>query len=382
MTVKCHPSRNNGGRTHLRQTTIKEVAKMAGVSLMTVSRVINSPERVSSKTYEVVHEVIKRTNYIHNRLASGLSRSRTDQVAVLVPSLSNLVFSDLLNGMASLLEPKEIQMMVGNYHYIQRKLEDQIRLFLEWSPDAMVIVGPVPEAVTPLLRRSGIPVVETVEIVDPPFDCSVGISHEAAGYAMAQYLTDLGYRRMATISANAGLERRTAQRISGFSRYLAENCFPRAQPMELENRSSIAEGKIAMRHILGAARHPEAVFCANDDLAFGAMMACVEAGLDIPEDMGIAGFNALDIALQCIPSITTIKVDRFHIGELSAQILLKRLSGENDKNKVCLNVGFTIIPGVSTHSKHKSSAADSVAEHAENFPKNASKRPKEIPGKL
>jgi Transcriptional regulators len=318
---------------------------------MTVSRVINSPERVAAGTRELVHQAIKETGYIHNRLAGGLSGSRTGQVAVLVPSLSNLVFSDLLNGMASVLEPGEIQMMVGNYHYIQKKLEGQIPLFLEWSPDAMVVVGQVPKAVAPLLRKSGLPIVEAVELVEPPFDCNVGISHEAAGYAMARYLTEQGYRRMATISANAGLEQRTAQRISGFCRYLAENGFPPTPGVALESRSSIAEGKSAMRRVLEAADRPEAVFCANDDLAFGAMMACMEAGLRVPDDMGIAGFNALDIALQCIPSITTVKVDRFRMGELAARMLLDRLAGTGGPAGRSLDVGFTIIPGMSTHAR-------------------------------
>ncbi|MCL2123362.1 MAG: LacI family DNA-binding transcriptional regulator [Desulfovibrionaceae bacterium] len=356
MGIKLHLSQapvvRRADRRSLKRMTIKDVAKMAGVSLMTVSRVINSPDRVSSKKLDAVHLAIKKTGYIHNRLAGGLSGSRTGQVAVLVPSLSNLVFSDLLNGVASVLEPKQIQMMVGNYHYMQKKLEEQIPLFLEWSPDAMVIVGPVPRPLCPLLRKNGIPVVETVELVVPPFDCNVGISHEAAGYAMAEYLTGLGYSRMGAISANAGLEKRTAQRISGFRRYLAENGFDVPVEVALEGRSSIAEGKKAMCMMLAAPHRPEAVFCANDDLAFGAMTACLEAGLHVPDDMGIAGFNALDIALQCIPSITTVKVDRFGMGELAAHMLLERLSGNKKPDGTSLDMGFSIVPGMSTCKKY------------------------------
>ena len=91
---------------------------------------------------------------------------------------------------------------------------------------------------------------------------------------------------------------------------------------------------------------PEVVFCANDDLAFGAMMACLDAGLRVPEDIGVAGFNALDLALQCRPSITTVNVDRHRMGVLAARLLLSRLSGENGAER--LDVGFTVIPGQST----------------------------------
>lgn len=112
--------------SEFRQITIKDVARLAGVSLMTVSRALNRPELVSAKTRELVRQAVERTGYIPNRLAGGLSGLHTGQVAVLVPSLSNLVFSDLLNGLASVLEPHGMQMMVGNYHY------------------ALVLVGPRP----------------------------------------------------------------------------------------------------------------------------------------------------------------------------------------------------------------------------------------------
>ncbi len=335
------------GASGTARATIRDVAKLAGVSLMTVSRAINTPHLVSDKTLKEIHRAIDRTGYIPNRLAGGLSGSRTGQVTVLVPSLSNLVFSDLLNGMASVLEHRGMQMMVGNYHYTQKKLEEQIPRFMGWSPDALVLVGPVPKSAQPLLRRRGIPVVETVELIDPPFDCNVGISHEAAGRAMAAHLAGLGYRRMAAVSANAGLEQRTSQRIRGFCRHLEESGFPPPTRMELQGRSSIAVGKQAMRRILETGPRPEAVFCSNDDLAFGAMMACVEAGLKVPDDMGIAGFNALDIALQCIPSITTVRVDRFRIGEIAARMLLGRLEGTTRPGEKA-DVGFSVVPGRST----------------------------------
>lgn len=314
--------------SEFRQITIKDVARLAGVSLMTVSRALNRPELVSAKTRELVRQAVERTGYIPNRLAGGLSGLHTGQVAVLVPSLSNLVFSDLLNGLASVLEPHGMQMMVGNYHY------------------ALVLVGPAPRSAASLLRARALPMVETVELIDTPFDCNVGISHQDAGAAMAAYLTQQGYRSAAAVSANAGLERRTSQRIEGFCRYLAANNFPQPVRLDLENRSSISEGGKAMRRILDLPERPEVVFCANDDLAFGAMMACLDAGLRVPEDIGVAGFNALDLALQCRPSITTVNVDRHRMGVLAARLLLGRLSGENGAER--LDVGFTVIPGQST----------------------------------
>lgn len=279
FSIRNQPDGDPAAPSEFRQITIKDVARLAGVSLMTVSRALNRPELVSAKTRELVRQAVERTGYIPNRLAGGLSGLHTGQVAVLVPSLSNLVFSDLLNGLASVLEPHGMQMMVGNYHY------------------ALVLVGPAPRSAAPLLRARALPMVETVELIDTPFDCNVGISHQDAGAAMAAYLTQQGYRSAAAVSANAGLERRTSQRIEGFCRYLAANNFPQPVRLDLENRSSISEGGKAMRRILDLPERPEVVFCANDDLAFGAMMACLDAGLRVPEDIG--GLDSTRSILPC-----------------------------------------------------------------------------------
>lgn len=328
------------------QSTIRDVARLAGVSLMTVSRTLNHPDKVSAQTRQRVQLAVAKTGYIPNRLAGGLSGLRTGQVAVLVPSLSNLVFSDMLNGLASVLEPQGMQMVVGNYHYTQAKLVEQIHSILGWAPDAMVLVGPLPRSAVPALEKRPTPVVETAELLETPFDCNVGLAHNSAGAAMAEYLLELGYRSFAAVSANAGLERRTSYRIDGFCQCLASRGLPPPERLELPGRSSISEGRAAMRKILALPRRPEVVFCSNDDLAFGAMMACHEAGLSVPGDMGIAGFNGVDLALQCCPSITTVMVDRYRMGVVAGQMVLQRLSGIPQGLRE--DVGYKIIPGQST----------------------------------
>ena len=332
------------------QATIKDVATLAGVSLMTVSRTLHHPDKVSEATRKRVQDAIESTGYIPNRLAGGLSGFHTGQVAVLVPSLSNLVFSDMLNGLASVLEPQGMQMIVSNYHYTQVILERQIPAILGWAPDGLVLVGPVPVSAVPSLRSRGMPVVEVVELLETAFDCNVGIDHYGAGVAMAKHLLKLGYRKFATISANAGLERRTKFRVDGFVEQVMKAGMPVPARVELAGRSSISEGRTAMQQMLAQQQLPEAVFCSNDDLAFGAMMACQEAGISVPKDMGIAGFNGVDLALHCLPSITTVMVDRENIGVCAGQMILQRLSGTS--RGLRKDVGFKIVPGNSTRMIH------------------------------
>ncbi|MDO5538321.1 MAG: LacI family DNA-binding transcriptional regulator [Desulfovibrionaceae bacterium] len=333
-----------------RQTavTIKDVARLANVSLMTVSRAINSPDQVSEKTRLAVEEAIRKSGYIPNRLAGGLSSLRTRQVAVLVPSLSNLVFADMLSGLSSVLEPAGMQMMVFNYHYHEEQMERQIPHALSWAPDGLVVAGRVPESISPMLRERGLPVVEAIELLDSPVDCNVGIDHFRAGAAMAAHLADLGYRRAAVISATPLLAARTGLRVKGFAETFTARGGAEPAQLVVEDGSSISEGGRAMRSLLSGGERPEVVFCANDDLAFGAMMACLDAGLRVPEDIGIAGFNGLDIALHCRPRLCTVQVDRKSIGLMAGRLLLARIDGS--PNGQCLDAGFIVIAGQSTRS--------------------------------
>lgn len=340
-------TRSNGVKS---SSTIKDVARMAGVSLMTVSRAINTPDQVSPKTLELVKSAIRQCGYIPNRLAGGLSSQRTRQVAVLVPSLSNLVFADLLSGLGSVLEPSGMQMMVFNYHYRQAHMEEQIPHALSWAPEGLVVVGQIPSNISEMLRLRHLPVVEAIELLEDPVDCNVGIAHDQAGAAMARYLIGLGYKKAALISATVSLAQRTKCRVDGFCSCFSEAGLEYPQHIHLQGRSSISEGKRAMHSILSQHERPEVIFCANDDLAFGAMIACQEAGFNVPDDIGIAGFNGLDIALECRPCISTVKVDRRSIGVTAGNLIMERISGGNVGKKI--DAGFTIFKGQST--KHVS----------------------------
>lgn len=316
---------------------------------MTVSRAINTPEKVSEKTLEIVKEAVRRTGYIPNRLASGFASMSTGQVTVMVPSLSNLVFSDFLDGLASILEPRQMQMVVCNYHYHQDRLASHIVNALGWSPDALVVVGQFPEEAKPFLENRGIPVLEAFELLENPFDCNVGISHEMAGKDMARHLAGLGYKNVFAVSANDGLERRTYERIRGFCSFFCSSGIPVPRSIALPERSSIKSGARVMRQILESPDRPEAVFFANDDMAYGALMACRQMGVDVPKDIGIAGFNGLDLAMQCCPSITTVLVDRKRMGAESAHIILERMASSGERKSI--DIGYSIYPGQSTIKK-------------------------------
>ena len=333
------------------RVTIKDVALASGVSLMTVSRALRSPELVSDKTLGLIRDAVEKLGYLPNRLAGSLSGSPTQQVAVLIPSISNAVFSSMLNGLVHILEPAGFQIMLGNFRYNPALAERQAMSFLGWMPDAMVIVGPLPKPARTLAQRNGVPVVEVLELLSDPVDINVGISHEAAGYASASHLLSCGYRDIAVITAYLSVDRRAAQRLIGFNRKLAEFGVPAPVVHEIGDRSSIVGGRSCLENMLISRKLPEVVFCTNDDIAFGVLAACMGAGVSVPGEFGIMGFNGLEIAMNCYPQLTTTHVDMYGMGLRSAEAILARLSGQNS-SQVCIESSFSVIPGATTRKSN------------------------------
>lgn len=336
------PSKRGSGRV-----TIKDVALASGVSLMTVSRALRSPELVSDDTLRLIRATVEKLGYLPNRLAGSLSGSPTHQVAVLIPSISNVVFSAMLNGLAHVLEPAGFQIMLGNFRYNSTLAERQAMAFLGWMPDAMIIAGALPKPARTLAQRNGVPVVEVLELLADPADINVGISHEAAGYVAASHLLSCGYKDIAVITAYLSVDRRAAQRLAGFNKKLAEFGVPFPVVHEIGERSSIAGGRSCLENMLIGRKLPEAVFCTNDDIAFGVLAACQGAGVAVPGDFGIMGFNGLELALNCHPQLTTTHVDMYGMGLRSGEALLARLSGQSP-SPLRIETSFFIIPGATT----------------------------------
>ena len=311
-----------------KRLNLRDVAAVAGVSEMTVSRVQNRRGVVSARTRERVEAAIERMGYVPNRLAGSLARSTTEQVAVIIPSLSNLVFDEVLEGIAKTLASAGMNPLVGVTNYDPMREEALLLSMLSWRPAGVILPAIEHTARSAAaLKHSGLPVVEVMNTARAPIDIAVGIDQRAAGAALASHLWDRGHR----IFVYAG---RRVHDVSGEMRFAAlaaeiadRGGIVRAPPAEGGVPVALAEGKQALAAILESDSRPDVVVFANDTAAAGGIMHCMERGVAVPDDIGIAGYGGLTIGRALPDALTTIRTDREAIGRIAAECVLRRIDG-------------------------------------------------------
>jgi DNA-binding LacI/PurR family transcriptional regulator len=328
---------------------IDEVARLAGVSPITVSRALNTPEKVSEQTRVAVLKAVEDTGYIPNRLAGSLASNRNRTVGVIIPTILNSIFADKVQGLSDVLTPAGYQLLLGQSGYSPDAEADLVAAFLSQSPSGLVLTGGGHSARTlAMLGRSDVAVVETWMELEKPIDMQVGFSNEAAAFAVVEHLFDAGYRQIALVVAPVADNDRALERRVGFRRAIETLGLPSPAP-EREAMFSFRNGAQALTSILADHPQTDAIFFANDILAVGALLECRRRGIRVPEDLGIAGFDDLEIAAEIVPALTTVAVPRYEIGTESARLLLERLNGSDDAAHI--DVGFKIIVRGSTRRR-------------------------------
>ena len=328
-----------------RKPTLSEVAALAGVSQITVSRALRGSALVSRETVEKVQVAADQLGYLRNRLAGALAGGPSNQVAVILPSLSNIVFPDVLKGLEDCLEHAGCHPVLGISNYDPLQEEALIRNLLSWRPAGLVIApSGMTAASRALLAGAGLPVVEIMDIDADPVDMAVGMSHHAAGLAMARHLLARGYRRMAYAGHDIARDHRAAARLAGFEAGLAAAGLSPVARSILPEPSSVALGRKALAGVLSQAHtRPDVVYFSNDDMAVGGVFHCMAEGIAVPAQLAIAGFNGLDLGQSLPQPLTTTASHRERIGATAAACILKRLAGEKPDRMT--DVGFTLIEG-------------------------------------
>jgi len=331
-----------------RTITLKHVAALAGVSPITVSRALNKPDTVSAKLRDKIQRAVEELGYVQNHVAGALASAGSNVIPVVVPSLSNTVFIEVVAGIQEVAQKAGYQLMLGNTEYDLEREHELISTFLGWSPPGLIVAGMRHlERTRSLLKRWGRPVVETMEYGAQPLDMNVGLSHYQAGEVMARHLVERGYRQIAFVGCELKADYRAWQRYRGMDRVLAKSGLTRRAPIALEQASSAMLGGDALLHALTL--HPEldAIFFANDDLAVGAILRAQREGIAIPERVAIAGFNGLGLAELVQPALTTIVSPRLEIGRIAAQQLLDQLNGRPPRRRR-VDVSFELAARQST----------------------------------
>ena len=327
-----------------KRPVLQDVADKVGITKMTVSRYLRNPESVSLALRDKIAAALDELGYIPNRAPDMLSNATSRAIGVLLPSLTNQVFADVLRGIESVTDAAGYQTLVAHFGYNAEKEERQLRSLLGWNIDGVILSE---RTHTPgtlrMLEVAGIPVLELMDCVTPCLDMAVGFDNIEAARQMTHAIIQKGHRH--TVYLGARLDERTLQKQRGYELAMCEAGLQPNSVM-MEAASSFSAGGILLRE--AQRRHPQtdSLFCTNDDLAVGAMFECQRQGLAIPQQMAIAGFHGHDIAHVITPRLATVVTPRERMGCEAASLLLARIAGEQGSPQP-LDVGFEITVGES-----------------------------------
>lgn len=323
---------------------ITDVATAAGVAPMTVSRVLNTPERVSGDTRARVQAVIERMGYVPNLIAGGLSSRRSRMIAAIVPTIASPMFSAPIQAFTDTLGTAGYRVMLALSGYGDGAEDELIRAVLSRRPDGLLLTGANhTPPVRRLLANASIPVVEIWDASTQPTDMLVGFDHEEVGAAVASYFAALGHTRFAAMTAS---DPRASARAAGFARRVAELGFPLVASRVGHAPSGIADGRRGLREIAPQLTGRTAIFCSSDLVAFGAITEARKLGLAVPADIAICGFGDMELSRETDPPFTTVSVDGAEVGRVAAEHLLARLRGETPPSRRL--VPFRILPRTSS----------------------------------
>ncbi|WP_235823897.1 LacI family DNA-binding transcriptional regulator [Actibacterium lipolyticum] len=332
-----------------RPLTLRDVSEASGVSEMTVSRVLRNRGDVSQATRERVLEASKKLGYVPNKIAGALASQRVNLVAVIIPSMSNMVFPEVMTGISEVLENSPLQPVVGITHYRPEQEERVLYEMLSWRPSGVIIAGlEHSEASRAMLENAGIPIVEIMDTDGEPIDSMVGISHRRAGIEMAKEIAKAGYKRIAFLGTKMPLDHRARKRFEGLTDALAKEGIEIADHEFYSGGSGLLKGRELTEMVLKRSPDVDFLYYSNDMIAAGGLLYCLDNGIDVPGQVGLAGFNGIELLDGLNPRLATMDACRREIGNKAAEIIAKCTedgadhSGQRIELSPRLDVGDTL----------------------------------------
>jgi LacI family gluconate utilization system Gnt-I transcriptional repressor len=307
-----------------------EVAKLAGVTVMTVSRALRSPAKVAPETLTRIQAAIEKTGYVPNALAGALSAGGGGKtITALIPTVQHAIFADTITGLSAALLPEGYHLVLGETGYRSEVEDALVAAFLAYRPEGFLLTGVTRSPRTrELLKRANVPVVETWELTGTPIDMVVGYSNEKAAHAMTVWLAGRGYNRIAYVSGPSRSNERAHRREIGYRRALKELGLPVLKIFTIGAPSApqVEDGAAILADVL--TENPDAMFFTSDIYAVGAILEAKRRGIAVPLQLGIAGFHDLPIAKVIEPSLTTVNVPAREIGHIAGRNIFARIAGE------------------------------------------------------
>ncbi|VXC69814.1 LacI family transcription regulator [Burkholderia sp. 8Y] len=321
--------------------TLEDVARLAGVTAMTVSRTLKRPELVREETRRRVMDAVQATGYVPNLLAGALATNKSHLIALLLPTIATSIFTDMVQSLMTTLAPAGYQTLLGLTDYLPEREEQLVGTLLGRRPDAIVLTGTEHSPLTrERLRRTKVPIVEIWDLTDDPIDMLIGFSHEAVGIAVARHLLSKGYGRFAILTADdpRGMRRSTSL-IDELKRHDMDDVPMQVVPAP----ATLQTGREGFVRLLDQGL-PDVIVCSTDTLAQGILAEAAKRGIAIPRDVAVMGFGDLSTAAHVHPSLSTVRIDGASIGRLAAEALLGRLDAKQRAEPALrVDTGFAII---------------------------------------
>jgi LacI family repressor for deo operon, udp, cdd, tsx, nupC, and nupG len=310
--------------------TINDVARLAGVSTATVSRCLHSPDLVTRATRDRVLGAVRTTGYNLNAAAQSLRQRRANTVLVVVPDIGNTFFSEILGGIEGAATAAGLTMLIGNTGRDPAREAGFVHYLLNGRADGALLLA-APQAGwfdIPRTNARGVrPVVTVSEVPPDPGTAAVMIDNAAAAHAAVAHLIARGHRRIAHVTGPAS-NILTAQRQAGYRRALSEAGLPWQPGLEYPGDFGLAGGQAGFDRFRAADPRPTAVFCANDESAMGFIAAAHRAGVVVPRDVSVVGFDDIHFAKAFIPALTTVRQPRAEMGAAALHLLTAILADD------------------------------------------------------
>lgn len=339
--------------------TIKDVALRAGVSVTTVSHVVNDTRHVSAKGRERVELAIRELGYVPNAMARSLKSNTTSTLGMLIPNSSNPYFAEIVRIVEDRCFGAGYTLVLCNTDDEPRRQSVYLQVLAERRIDGLIVVstGDDDSLVTQLQGLRIPTVLVDREIADPSCDL-VETAHMQGGLLAVRHLLSLGHKRIACIGGPVGLTP-SEQRIEGWRMALAEaGTTPNADALLWRGAFTSQSGYEAMHAILRTEHPPSAVFVCNDLMAIGALRAAHESGVHVPDELSIVGFDDIELSAYTSPPLTTVAQPKERIGALAVDMLLERVSGKRrDARKVVLQPELRVRASTARHASFKEPAA-------------------------
>ncbi|WP_199617778.1 catabolite control protein A [Paenibacillus alkalitolerans] len=331
--------------------TIYDVAREAGVSMATVSRVVNNNPNVKPQTRKKVFEAIERLGYRPNAVARGLASKKTTTVGVVIPDISNTAYSEVVRGIEDIANMYHYNMILCNS---DKKKEKEIRVIntlLEKQVDGLLFMGGVVTDEHIEAFRNSVPIVLCATMDANRVMPSVDIDHEKAAYDAVSVLIQHGHRLIGMISGNLQDPSNGFARYQGYKRALEEAGIPFREPYVRIGNYKYESGIETMEYFLQLEERPTAVFAATDEMAIGAIHAIQDHGLRVPEDLSVISVDNIRMASMVRPQLSTVAQPMYDIGAVSMRLLTKLMKKEPVSNPVVVLPHETIMRQSVAHAK-------------------------------